>query len=139
MKIAIPVAAALAASAAILAVSATAQPPPAPPAAKPAHACFWRREISNFAAHDDEHLYLRTGVHDIWELKLFSHCFDLDWVHNVGLSSIGGFEPSICEGTNPGVDVVVHDIAAGHQRCPIVAVRKLTPTEVAALPKDARP
>jgi uncharacterized protein DUF6491 len=140
MKIATPIAAALAAAAAAvtLAVSATAQPPPAKPAAKPAHACFWRREISNFAAHDDEHLYVRVGVHDVWELKLFSHCFDLDWVHRVELSSIGGFEPTLCEGSNPGVDVLVRDVA-GRQRCPIVAVRKLGPADVAALPKDARP
>jgi hypothetical protein len=133
-----PVAFALAA---VLALDASAQPAPAP-AAKPAtapRACFWRRNIDNFAAADDSTLYLRTNIKDVYELKLFAHCFDLDWVHRVGLESIGGFESNICEGPNPGIDVVVRDIATGRQRCPITAVRKLTPAEIAALPKAARP
>ena len=36
-------------------------------------------------------------------------------------------------------DVVVHDIGIGRQSCPVTGVRKLTPDEVAALPKNARP
>jgi hypothetical protein len=126
--------------AAVLAFSASAQPAPAP--AKPPsapHACFWRRNIDNFAAADDTTLYLRTSINDVYELKLFAHCFDLDWVHHVELRSIGGFEPQICEGPNPGVDVVVRDIGIGRQRCPITGVRKLTLAEIAALPKQARP
>ena len=127
---------------AALALTATAQPAAAPPAAKPAaarHACFWRRDISNFAANDDQHVYLRVGVSQVWELTLFSHCLDLDWVHHLGLSTFGGYEPDICEGSNPGVDVVVHDVGLGHMRCPITSVRLLTPDEAKALPKNARP
>jgi Family of unknown function (DUF6491) len=128
--------------AAVLALDASAQPPPAALPAKPPHpphACFWRRNIENFAASDDTTLYVRADIHDVYELKLFSHCLDLDWVHRLGLESIGGFEPEICEGSNPGVDVVVRDIGIGRQRCPITAVRKLSPPEVAALPRQARP
>jgi hypothetical protein len=128
--------------AAVLALGASAQPAPPPgaaPAKPPPRACFWRRNIDNFAAADDTHLYIRANVRDIYELTLFSNCFDLQWVHNVGLESIGGMEPDICEGRNPGVDVVVRDIGIGRQRCPITAVRKLTPAEAASLPKSARP
>jgi hypothetical protein len=129
--------------AAALSVSAAAQPSPgASPAAPPVKhhpACFWRRMISGFGASDDNTLYVRVGVRDVYELKLFSNCFDLSWVHRVGLQSIGGFGSDICEGTNPGIDVVVRDIGIGRQRCPVTSVRKLTPPEIAALPKTARP
>jgi hypothetical protein len=139
MKTLAPAAFALAA---VLALNASAQPAPGAEPAKPAktqHACFWRRNIDNFAAADDTKLYLRANIHDVYELTLFSHCLDLDWVHRVGLDSFGEFEPMICEGPNPGVDVVVRDIGIGRMRCPITNVRKLTPPEIAALPKLARP
>jgi hypothetical protein len=139
MKTLAPAALALAA---VLALDASAQPAPTPPPAKPAkpaQACFWRRSIDGFAAVDDTKLYVRANINDVYELKLFSHCLDLDWVHRVGLESFGAFEPFICEGSNPGVDVVVHEVGLGHMRCPIVAVRKLAPPEIAALPKLARP
>jgi len=139
MKTLAPAAFALAA---VLALSASAQPAPGPAPAKPAktaRACFWRRNIDNFAAVDDTTLYLRANIHDVYALTLFSHCFDLDWVHHVELDSFGQFEPVICEGPNPGIDVVVRDIGIGRQRCPITGVRKLAPPEIAALPKQARP
>ena len=137
MKTLAPAAFALAA---VLALGASAQP--APPAAKPAKAgpaCFWRRNIDGFAAVDDTRLYVRANVGDVYELKLMTHCLDLDWVHRVALESLGGFEPMICEGSNPGFDVVVRDIGIGPMRCPVIAVRKLTAPEIAALPKGARP
>jgi hypothetical protein len=128
--------------AAVLALGATAQSPSAqpigvPPLPKPKPACFWTSRIENFAAHDDQTLYLRVGVRDVYQAKLFSDCFDISWVHHIALVSRGS--SMICEGPNLDVDVIVRDIAAGRQRCPITSVRKLSPDEVAALPKDARP
>jgi hypothetical protein len=128
--------------AAALAVSATAQPNPGPNVSPPAHApraCFWTRMVSNFAAVNESTVYVRVGVSQVFELKLFSDCLDLDWVHRIALRSVDGGESDICEGPNPGVDVVVREIAIGRQRCPVTGVRKLTPAEVAALPKGARP
>ena len=117
--------------------AAAADPTPAasPP---PSHsACFWRQDVSGFAAHDDTAIYLRVGVRDVYELKMFGNCFDLSWLHHIGLQSHG--MSNICEGSNPDVDVIVRDIGIGHQRCPVTSVRKLTPAEIAALPRDARP
>lgn len=127
--------------AAALALSAAAQPPPpsAAPARPPAaRACFWIRNVDNFAATDSTTLYLRVGVSQVWRLKLFANCFNLDWVHNVALSA-RGVSSNVCEGPNPGIDVVIRDRAFGRQRCPVIDVQKLTPDEVAALPKNARP
>jgi hypothetical protein len=112
--------------------------PPPPPRAHPA--CFWTRSIDNFATNNDEVLYLRTSRHDVWELKLFSHCMNVDWVQHLAiLSRPGGFATNVCEGPNPPIDVVVRQPGFGRQSCPVTFVRRLTPTEAAALPKLARP
>ena len=121
-----------------LAVSAAAQPPPAAPPRPPAPACFWIRNVTNFAANDTNTLYLKVGFNQTWRLGLFANCFDLDWVHHLGIRA-RGVGSSVCEGRNPDIDVVVRDPGFGHQSCPVTDVRRLTPAEVAALPKNARP
>ncbi len=121
-----------------LAVSAAAQPPPAPPPKPPAPACFWVSNVTNFAANDTNTLYLKVGFKQTWRLSLFANCFQLNWVHRVGLRS-RGVSSNVCEGSNPGLSVVLRDTAVGRQSCPVTDVRRLTPDEVAALPKNARP
>jgi hypothetical protein len=121
-----------------LAVSAAAQPPPAPPPKPAGSACFWVRNVTNFAANDTNTLYLRVGGNQVWRLSLFANYFQINWVHRVGLRSRGA-SSNVCEGRNPGLDVVVRDVAIGRQSCPVTDVRKLTPDEFAALPKNARP
>ena len=126
--------------AAAMAVGASAQPPggaPPPPAPKPRPACFWTSRIQNFAAVDERNLYLRVGNRDIYRAKLFSNCIDISWVHRLALVSRSS--SLICEGPNLDVDVVLREVGAGRQRCPVTEIRKLTPDEVAALPKLARP
>ncbi len=137
MKILAPAALATALAVAA-AIGASAQPPPggAPPP-KPRPACFWTNRIENFAAVDEQNLYLRVGNHDVYRAKLFSTCLDIDWVHHLALVSRGS--SLICEGPNLDVDVVVRGVGVGRQRCPVTDIRKLTPDEVAALPKGARP
>jgi hypothetical protein len=127
--------------AAMLALAASAQPsgaqPPNAPPPKPRPSCFWASRVENFAAVDQQNLYLRVGIKDVYQAKLFSTCLNLDWVHRLALVS----NPSslICEGPTMNLDVVVRDAGAGRQRCNVTNVRKLTPDEVAALPKGARP
>jgi hypothetical protein len=121
-----------------LAASAGAQPPPAPPPKPPAPACFWIRNVTNFAANDTSTVYLKVGFNQTWRLTLFANCFNLDWVHHLGIRA-RGVGSNVCEGGNPGIDVVVRDPGFGRQSCPVTDVRRLTPDEVAALPKNARP
>ena len=121
-----------------LALSASAQPPPGAPAPpKPKASCFWVSRVENFAAVDQDNLYLRVGISDVYRLRLFATCLDLDWVHRLALVSRSS--SLICEGSNVDAQVVVRDVAMGRQRCQVTEVRKLTPDEVAALPKGARP
>jgi hypothetical protein len=127
------------ATAAALAFGASAEPPGGASQPPPKHrpSCFWTDRIENFAAVDEHNLYLRVGVHDIYRAKLFANCFEIDWVHHIALVSHDSSQ--ICEGPNLGVDVIIRDVATGRQRCPVTDIRKLTPEEVADLPKDARP
>jgi Family of unknown function (DUF6491) len=124
--------------AAALAFGASAQPPAgSPPPPKPRPSCFWADRIQNFAAVDERNLYLRVGNRDIYRAKLFSNCIDISWVHRLALVSRSS--SLICEGPNLDVDVVLREVGAGRQRCPVTEIRKLTPDEVATLPKGARP
>jgi hypothetical protein len=126
------------AAALLAAGSALADPTPAANAPPRHSACFWRESIVGFAAHDDSAVYLRVGARDVYELKMFANCFDVSWLHRIALVS-RSLSPDICEGPNPDLDVVVREMGVGRQRCPVSNVRKLTPAEIAALPKDARP
>jgi len=124
--------------AAALALAASAQPPPvasAPPKPKPS--CFWASRIENFAAVDQQNLYLRVGVKDVYRATLFADCLDLEWVHHLAMVTPGS--SVICEGANQNATVIVRATGIGRQHCPVTSIQKLTPDEVAALPKLARP
>lgn len=136
MKIVAPAVLALA-GALSLAVGAAGQPEPPPHHARVAPSCFWTRDVDNFAATDDQHLYVRVGVRDVYLLTLFGNCLDISWVHHIALRS--HTSSNICEGNNPDLDVFDREVGVGRQRCPVTNVRRLTPDEVAALPKGDRP
>jgi hypothetical protein len=105
--------------------------------ARAGRSCFWVRDVNNFSAPDNRTVYIRVGVSQVYKLTLFGNCLDVSWVHHIGLASHG--VSNICEGPNPDLDVFDREIGIGHQRCPVTDVRKLTPDEVKALPKQDRP
>jgi hypothetical protein len=125
------------AAAVAVALTASAQPPRDAPPAKPRPACFWASRVENFAASDTQNLYLRVGVKDVYHAKLFADCMDLEWVHHMAL--VTPSSSLICEGANPNASVVVRATGVGRQSCPVTFIEKLTPDQVAALPKLARP
>lgn len=97
--------------------------------------CFYTRMVTGFAAPDDQNLYLRVGVRDVYHFEMFGHCPDIDWNQRLALVSRGS--SWICNGMD--ADVITHAVGIGRQRCPVRHMRKLTPQEVAALPPRARP
>lgn len=115
---------------------AAESPGGAAPAAKPGRACFLASNADGFSAKDDHTVYVRSGVRDVFELTLFQPCIDIDWALHIGLRSRGS--DFICEGNNVDVQVISPS-PIGHQHCEVTAVRKLTPEQVAALPKKDRP
>lgn len=131
-----------------LAGAAIAQGQPAPAAPKPAtdaapsasgtakapRACFFNRDIRGFAAPDDKTLYLRVRSKEVFRLDMMGRCPDLDWENRIAIDSRGS--SSICDAMD--ATVLVRG-PIGVDRCPVRAITRLTPEEVAALPRKARP
>lgn len=102
--------------------------------AKPQRACFWTSQINNFAAPDEKTVYVRVGVRDVFQLDMLGRCPDVDWNQAIAVRSRGSSH--ICSGLDAEI---ISPTPLGPQRCPVKSVRKLTPEEIAALPKRARP
>lgn len=98
--------------------------------------CFYARSVNAFNAPDDRTVYIRAGVRDVYELRIFGTCPDIDWNNRIALVSRGG-GGYVCSGFD--ADLVVPDGPFGPQRCTVRAVKKLTPEEVEALPPKHRP
>jgi hypothetical protein len=123
-------------AAAVLALGATAQPAAAksPPDGKPKNQCFFTQNVNGFSAPDEHTVYVRVGVRDVYKFQLMGMCPDIDWSQRIALVSRSG--SSICTGMDAEI---VTRTQIGPQRCPVRSVQKLTPEEVAALPRKSRP
>ncbi|HVI32211.1 DUF6491 family protein [Phenylobacterium sp.] len=127
--------AALAVSAAAPQIAAARSPvQPDTPETKTQRSCFWARNANGFAAADEKTVNIRVGVRDVYQFEMLGRCTDIDWSQKIALVSRGS--SSICTGLDAEI---VTASPIGPQRCPVRAVRKLTPDEVAALPSRARP
>ncbi|HEY5289196.1 MAG TPA: DUF6491 family protein [Caulobacteraceae bacterium] len=97
--------------------------------------CFLNRNINGFSAPNDRTVYVRVGVKDVWRLDLMNDCTGLSFRNSFGLQG-SPTGPWICRPLDATVIVSQTGI---RQRCPVSALRRLTPEEVAALPKRDRP
>jgi hypothetical protein len=126
----------LAASAALLAGTVLSAPVVnAQPPAKSDNQCFYTRNINGFHATDDRTLYIRVGVRDIYRLDLMNDCTSLTFRQGIGLESTPG-DPWICSAIQA---TVVYRDTGMRNRCPVSNIHKLTPSEIAALPKRDLP
>jgi hypothetical protein len=112
-----------------MAGSAQAENPPAP-----RQSCFHASNVSSFRAVDDRTVLVRVGVRDVYQFEIMGRCPDINWAEQIGIVARGG--AWICSGLDADL---VSPSSIGPQKCPVKALRKLTPQEVAALPKKARP
>ena len=131
--------AAPAAALSALAISACAPTvaDPAGPAATQAsqgRECFFTRNVNGFSAPDDDTLYVRVGVNDVYEMQMFARCPDMDWANRLAIVSRSG--STICRGTDA---TIISPGPLGEQRCLVRSVRKLSEAEAAALPAGRRP
>ncbi|MDB5470853.1 MAG: hypothetical protein JWR84_2413 [Caulobacter sp.] len=96
--------------------------------------CFFNRQVRNYTtADDDKTLYVRAG-RDTYRLETFGRCTDLSNALEIGFDSHP--TSSICSAQD--VTLLVHS-SIGPQRCAVRSLDKLTPEQVAALPKGDRP
>jgi hypothetical protein len=140
----------IAAAAAFGAGSPAAAQPPGGPSAAPqggnadaaqsqsrGRSCFWIRNVRGFRSVDNRTVYVRAG-NDIFALELFAPCPGVDWAHNASLRSRAG--NSICEGRGNALNIYVRQTGGRRpQRCAVTNVRRLTPPDIAGLPRGARP
>jgi hypothetical protein len=98
--------------------------------------CFYGGNLNGFRAVDDQTVLLNVGVRDIYEAKLFAPSNDLKWVNGIALVSRGGGN-FICSKLD--AEIVVPSSTMGPQKYPVTSLRRLTPAEVAAIPKKNRP
>lgn len=117
-----------------LAPGSAAAKSPLEPGAKAPRQCFWTRQVNSFASSDDRIVNVRVGVKDVYQLEMFGRCQDVDWSNRIALVSRGSSH--ICSGL--GAEIIAPS-PIGQNRCPVRNVRKLSPEEVKALPKNARP
>ena len=122
--------------AAMALAACTSDPRPPPGASAAAHRkCFFASQVNNFQAVDENTVYIKVGVRDVYEMKMFAPCRDVDWAHQIALTSHGG--SSICTGLD--ADVIAPGFGEPPHRCQVRDIRLLSPQEVAALPPKARP
>lgn len=98
-------------------------------------ACIARRNINGFSAPDDRTVYIRAGVNQYFRLDLMNDCLNLSFRQSIGFDN----RPNrnwIC---TPLEATIVYRGNGIRQRCPVKAMRKLTPDEVAAVPKRDLP
>jgi hypothetical protein len=93
--------------------------------------------VTSFAAPDDHTVYVKVNLHDVYRLDLMISCPDVNWNQRIALESSHGAGGSICNALD--AEIISHATGLGRQRCPVKTLTKLTPEEVAALPKGAKP
>jgi hypothetical protein len=114
----------------VLPVAANAQP-----ARASSNQCFLTRNIDGFNAPDSHTVYVRVGVNQFYRLDLMTDCLELPFRLSIGLETTPG-EAWVC---SPLDATVIYHTGGIPQRCPVKAIHKLTPEELAALPKRDRP
>ena len=117
-------------------VASRGQAQPAPAALKPENQCFYSRNINGFNAPDDRTLYIRVGVNEIYRLDLMNDCNGLTFRQDIALSDEPAGDAFIC---SPIQATVTYREAGIRERCPVTAMHKLTPAEIAAVPKKFLP
>ena len=115
-------------------LSAAGETPGTSPAQPAARQCFWSHDVHNFAYGPPDKVNLRVGVRDVYELTLFGECDDIDHANFLRFDT-HGFS-SVCSGLD--IDLIV-PTTLGPRRCQVRSLRQLTPDEIAALPRRARP
>ena len=100
-----------------------------------ANQCFYTRNATSFAAPDEKNLYVQVNSRDVYHFEMFGVCPDIDWNQRIALVSRGS--SWICNGMD--AEVISHAVGIGRQHCFVRNMRKLSPQEIAALPRNARP
>jgi hypothetical protein len=118
---------------------AAAGPALAAPKAAAAKQCFRTQDIGNHTVGDSHTLYLSVGGMSVYRVTMRNVCLGgISSSDPIELSARGG-SGSICEADDLDVRATLAGGGGLSTRCLIDDLVKLTPAEVAALPKGAKP
>jgi len=116
---------------------ATIAGPASASAAPENHPCFFINQWQGWHAPDANTLYLRVNMHDIYRADLSAGSQELTWPGSYHLVSRIVGSSSIC--TALDLQLALSDGHGFYQPLIVRTLTKLTPDEVAALPKKDLP
>ena len=117
-----------------LAGAARAADAPAAPA-KPKVSCFFSRDWDGWHSPNKDTIYLRVGVRDIWRVDLAGGSSLLAWPDSHLVQNVRGTD-SVCMPIDLDLKVASDGFV---EPLFVKAITKLTPEEVAAIPKKDLP
>jgi len=105
------------------------------PAAKPQRSCFFTRDWNNWHAPTKDTIYLRVGVRDFYKIELNFGSQMLIWPDSHLINEVRGTD-QVCSPIDLDLKVAEDGIV---EPLFIKSISKLTPEEVAAIPKKDLP
>jgi hypothetical protein len=108
----------------------------APALAQPAKSCFRLSQLQSTRPDGDRRIYARVGVNEYWRIDLAHRCSSLPYPNTFLVLKPAGGNDVICSPID--LDLKVNDNGA-NEPCFISSFTKLTPEEVAAIPKRSKP
>ena len=118
----------IAGAASVIAACSAYNQPPQRLAATSGRQCFLAGRVNGFWGATDDSVLVRTGVNDVYQLRLSGMCHNIDWANRIALRSTGGSN-WICQGLD--AEILVPS-PIGPDRCLVTDVRKLSPEEAKA-------
>ena len=113
------------AAAALVAACSAYNQPPQRVAGTSNHTCFLAGRVNGIWGATDDSVFVRTGVNDVYQLRLSGMCHNIDWANRIALRSTGGGS-WICSGYD--AEILIPS-PIGPDRCLVTDVRKLSPEE----------
>ena len=103
---------------------------------KPYRSCFRISQLQSTRPDGDKRIYAKVDSGEVFRLDLKSQCPELLHDHGVVLTPAAGNDV-VCSAIE--LDVAARNVDGGSAPCFLDTITKLTPDEVAALPRKARP
>ena len=119
-----------------IAAAATALCSAAPAFAQPGQSCFRLSQLASTRADGDQRIYARVNVNEYYRIDLAHRCSSLPFADRGLVLTPAAGNDLICSPID--LDLKVNDHGA-LEACFIQSITKLTPAEVAAIPKKAKP
>ena len=104
--------------------------------AAPNSTCFRMRDVGNHSVADAKTLYLSVGQKQVFKLSMKGSCLGTASNSDPLITEVRGGSDSVCRPIDLDLKV---DMGGMASRCIIDKIEKLTPGQVALIPKKLRP